>query len=58
VRDRELDATHRGVTVRHILTDGRAAAVLRTRWIAGDLTGYDHPLHWKRIVIPESYIDD
>jgi hypothetical protein len=58
VRDRELDAAHRGVTARDILTDGHAAAVLRARWITGDLTGYDHPLHWKRIVILESYIDD
>src|SRR5215470_14201593 len=44
MRDRELDATHRGVTARHILTDGHATAVLRTCWIAGDLTGYDHTL--------------
>src|SRR6516164_2603471 len=58
VRDRELDAAHRGVTARDILTDGHAAAVLRARWITGDLTGYDHPLHWKRIVILESYVDD
>ena len=58
VRDRELDAAHRGVTARHILTNAHAAAVLRTRWIAGDLTGHDDPLHGKRVVIPECYVDD
>ena len=58
VRDRELDPANRRVAARHILTDGHPAAVMRTYWIAGDFARHDDALQWKRVVVPEGYVDD